>query len=169
MGTHASHAAIHTLPLARFAPWRPYEHSLSGWYVKCCLSRQCCRGGSAQAPGPVLPSAFLRFHGMAVEDLHGADKEKTSAMQTNKVIRVKVVEGPLDSCCVINWVLESGGGGETPAHLVDDVDRFLSEHGLARDAAVWGPGALGKLVELDEAGGGLHRPRTQTLRAQLDG
>lgn len=106
---------------------------------------------------------------MAVEDLHEADQERTSAMQTNKVIRVKVVEGPLDSCCVINWVLASGGGGETPAHLVDDVDRFLAEHGLARDAAVWGPGALRKLVELDEADGGLHRQRTQTLRAQLDG
>ena len=98
-----------------------------------------------------------------------ADQEGTSTMQTNTVIRVRVIEGPLDSCCVINWMLESGGGGETPAHLIDDVDRFLAGHGLARDAAVWGPGALRKLVELDEADGGLHRPRTQTLRAQLDG
>lgn len=90
-------------------------------------------------------------------------------MQTHKVVRVKITEGPLASCCVINWVLESGGGGETPAHLIDDVDRFLTEHGLDRDAAVWGPGALRKLVELDEADGGLHRPRTQALRAQLAG
>ena len=90
-------------------------------------------------------------------------------MQTNKVIRVKVVEGPLDSCCVINWVLESGGGGETPAHVLDAGDRCRAEHGLARDAAVWGPGALRKLVELDEADGGLQRPRTQALRDQLDG
>lgn len=89
-------------------------------------------------------------------------------MRANKVIRVKVAEGPLDSCCVINWVLESGSGGETPAHLIDDVDRFLTEHGLDRDAALWGPGALRKLVELDEADGGLHRFRTQKLRTQID-
>jgi hypothetical protein len=64
-------------------------------------------------------------------------------MPTNKVIRVKVACGPLENCCVINWVLESGSGGETPAHLIDDVDRFLPEHGLDRDAAVWGPGLCG--------------------------
>lgn len=88
-------------------------------------------------------------------------------MPTNKVIRVKVTTGPLDSPCVIHWVLESGTGGETPAHLIDDVDRFMADHGLDRDAVVWGPDALRKLVELDEADGGLSRPRTQYLRSQL--
>lgn len=70
---------------------------------------------------------------------------------------------------MINWVLESGSGGETPAHLIDHVERFLTEYGPDRDGAGLGTRRLWKLVELDEADGGLHRPRTQTLRVQLDG